>query len=92
MFDHLLPVASRVILTRSQSARAADPMRLSELITSRGSLAEVVESVAGALDLALRGADGQTSVIVTGSLFIAAEAEEAWAARVGAPPFETDYD
>jgi folylpolyglutamate synthase/dihydropteroate synthase len=48
--------------------------------------------VADALDAALRQPDQDSGVIITGSLFIAAEAEEAWAARVGAPPFETDYD
>jgi folylpolyglutamate synthase/dihydropteroate synthase len=51
-----------------------------------------VESVTSALDLALRNAEGLPCVVVTGSLFIAAEAEEAWARHVGAPPFETDYD
>ena len=92
LFDALLPVTSRVILTRAQSARAADPTRLAELAASRGSQAETADGVASALESALRDADPHIGVVVTGSLFIAAEAEEAWARRVGAPPFETDYE
>ena len=90
MFDALLPMSSRVILTRAHSARAASPERLSELVNAHNVLAEVADSVADALDAALRRPSQDNGVIVTGSLFIAAEAEEAWAARVGAPPFEKD--
>ena len=92
MFDALLPMSSRVILTRAHSARAASPERLSELVDAHNVPAETADSVADALDAALRRPSQDNGVIVTGSLFIAAEAEEAWAARVGALPFEKDYD
>ena len=91
MFEALLPVSSRAIMTRAHTARAADVERLAELAAPYKSRVEVAGSVADALDLALRDADRHTGIIITGSLFVAAEAEEAWAARVGAPPFETDY-
>ena len=94
MLDALVPISSRVILTRAHSRRAADVERLSELAAARGARGaqvEIADSVTQSLDLALRDADEQSGVIITGSLFVAAEAEEAWAARVGAPPFETDY-
>ncbi len=90
MFDALLPMASRVVLTRARTARAADPERLAELVTSQGKQVEVAEGVADALDLALCASDDRTGVIITGSLFVAAEAEAAWAARVGGPMPETD--
>jgi dihydrofolate synthase/folylpolyglutamate synthase len=90
MFDALLPMTSRVILTRANTARAADPERLAELVTARGKQVEVAESVADALDLALCASDDHAGVIITGSLFVAAEAEAAWAARVGGPTPETD--
>ncbi len=90
MFDALLPMTSHVILTRARTARAADPERLAELVTARGKQVEMAESVADALDLALRAADDRAGVIITGSLFVAAEAEAAWAARVGGPAPETD--
>ena len=84
-------MSSRVILTRAHSRRAADVERLSELVAGRGAQVEMADSVAQSLDLALRDADERSGVIVTGSLFVAAEAEEAWAERVGAPPIDTDY-
>jgi dihydrofolate synthase/folylpolyglutamate synthase len=92
MLDALVPVSSRVILTRAHSRRAADVERLSELAAERGAPVEMADSVARSLDLALTDADEQSGVIITGSLFVAAEAEEAWAARVGAAPYETDYE
>jgi folylpolyglutamate synthase/dihydropteroate synthase len=48
--------------------------------------------VADALDFALRASDDHASVIITGSLFVAAEAEAAWAARTGASMPEIDYE
>ena len=90
MLDALVPMSYRVVLTRAHSRRAADVERLSELATERGAQVEVADSVTQSLDLALRDAHEQSGVIVAGSLFVAAEAEEAWAERVGAPPFETD--
>jgi folylpolyglutamate synthase/dihydropteroate synthase len=65
---------------------------LAELVTARGKQVEMAESVADALNLALRRADDGAGVLVTGSLFVAAEAEAAWAARTGAPMPETDYE
>ena len=90
MLDALVPMSPRVVVTRAHSRRAADVGRLSELAAGRGAQVEIADSVAQSLNLALRDANGQSGVIVTGSLFVAAEAEEAWAERVGAPPFETD--
>jgi dihydrofolate synthase/folylpolyglutamate synthase len=90
MLDVWVPMSSRVVLTRAHGRRAADVERLSELAAERGAQVEVADSVAQSLDLALLNAHQQSGVIITGSLFVAAEAEEAWAERVGAPPFETD--
>jgi dihydrofolate synthase/folylpolyglutamate synthase len=92
MLDALVPVSSRVILTRAHSRRAADVERLSELAAERGAPVEVADGVARSLDLALTAADGRSGVIITGSLFLAAEAEEAWAAHVGAAPYDTDNE
>lgn len=90
MFDALLPVTARLILTRARSVRAADPERLAELAEARGQRAEFAQDVAAAIESAMRAVGGQgdstpPGIIITGSLFIAAEAEAAWAARTGAP-------
>jgi len=92
MFDALLPMTSHVILTRARTARAADPERLAELVAAHGKPVELAESVADALDLALHETEDGAGVIITGSLFVAAEAEAAWASRTGAPMPETDYE
>jgi hypothetical protein len=85
MFDALLPMTARLILTRAHSVRAAAPEQLAELSEARGQRAECAASVEAAIEMALRAAEGQTGLVITGSLFIAAEAEAAWAARTGAP-------
>jgi dihydrofolate synthase/folylpolyglutamate synthase len=92
MFDALLPMSSRAIMTRAQTARAADLERLAELAAPHIARVEVSGSVADALGLALQDAqrDEHAAVIVTGSLFVAADAEAAWAGRMGAPMPETD--
>ena len=90
MLDALLPVSSRAIMTRARSVRAADLERLADLAASRGARVEAAPSVGDALEAALHGLDDYGGVIVTGSLFVAAEAEQAWAARVGAPLPDTD--
>jgi dihydrofolate synthase/folylpolyglutamate synthase len=92
MFDALLPMSLHAIMTQAHTARAADLERLAELAASRIARVEVASSVADALGLALQDVqrDERAAVIVTGSLFVAAEAEAAWAARIGAPMPETD--
>ena len=90
MFDALLPLASRTILTRAHGPRAADPERLAELAVSCGAYVTVAANVADALNAALPGLEDCDGIIVTGSLFVAAEAESAWAAQVGGPIPETD--
>jgi dihydrofolate synthase/folylpolyglutamate synthase len=92
MFDALLPLSSRAIMTRARNSRAADPELFAQMAALRGSRVEIAASVPAAIDVALGDLEhgGSAGIIITGSLFIAAEAEEAWAARVGAPPFETD--
>jgi dihydrofolate synthase/folylpolyglutamate synthase len=98
MFDALLPMSLHAIMTQAHTARAADLERLAELAASHLSAqagvarVEVAGSVTDALGLALQDVqrDERAAVIVTGSLFVAAEAEAAWAARIGAPMPETD--
>ncbi|MGC8781024.1 MAG: bifunctional folylpolyglutamate synthase/dihydrofolate synthase, partial [Anaerolineae bacterium] len=74
----LIPYASHLLITRSRSGRATDPGLLAEIARRLGADATIVDSVAAALEEAL--ALGE-AVCLTGSLTIAAEAREAWAAR-----------
>lgn len=82
MLDALLPIASRVIVTRARSVRAADVETLGRQITDRGRAPALTRSVPEALDLALQS---PAPIIVTGSLFTVADARAAWFARTGHP-------
>ncbi|MCB0001141.1 MAG: bifunctional folylpolyglutamate synthase/dihydrofolate synthase [Anaerolineae bacterium] len=71
-----------LFLTRSRHPRAMDPDELADLTVGLMDEVDVAicQSVQAALVDALRDADSQTVVCVTGSLFVAAEGREAWLA------------
>ena len=85
MLDALLPITTRMVVTRSRHPRAAAPEDLQAAVAARGEEAALSESVAEALEVALGWAGPDDVVCVTGSTFVAAEAQEAWAARQGLP-------
>ena len=85
MLDALLPVADGVILTRTNRIRAVATSDLLREVQSRGREAEATEGVGEALEQALALASPEDLVCATGSLSVAAEAREAWAARQGLP-------
>jgi dihydrofolate synthase/folylpolyglutamate synthase len=74
MFDELLPRSSELIITRSKHPRAADPHELARLASERSAEIVIAESVPEALDLAHRRAGRSDVIVVTGSLFVVAEA------------------
>lgn len=79
MLDALLPASSAVVLTRSRYPRALDGDHLAALAAARGvTPAAVTPDVPEALAAALALARPQDLVLVTGSLFVAAAAREAW--------------
>jgi dihydrofolate synthase/folylpolyglutamate synthase len=86
MFDALGPFAGRIVLTRSNHPRAADPQALLAVLRERGGAAHI----AADLDEAWALVEPETGVIVTGSLFVVAEARLWWARRSGVPLPETD--
>ncbi|MBZ0169938.1 bifunctional folylpolyglutamate synthase/dihydrofolate synthase protein FolC [Candidatus Methylomirabilis lanthanidiphila] len=69
MLQELAPLAQRVILTRPESERAADPRHLQEAERVCSKL-EIVEDVAEAIALARAVTDPEDAVVVTGSLFV----------------------
>lgn len=74
MLDELLPLAARVIFTQAVHPRAQDP----EELLARAPGAEAIPSVARALWRALKAATPDEVIVATGSLFVVAEAREAW--------------
>jgi len=96
--DHVTPELLRVVLsdaswaiaTRSRHPRAADPLWLRARAAELGFHLEVSDSVAHALELALAQAGSGDLICCTGSVFVAAEARAAWAARQGLPALPSD--
>lgn len=82
----LAPVAGRVVATRSANPRAAAPGVVAAGVALVGLATEERPTVAAAVDRAreLAGRDGL--VLVTGSLFVVAEAREALGLAVPDPP------
>jgi len=86
----LLPAAAKVVVTRSRHAKATPPEELASLARELGREAVVTHAVAEALPAALAEATPDDLVLTTGSLFVVAEAREAWAAMHGLPPPPSD--
>jgi dihydrofolate synthase/folylpolyglutamate synthase len=78
MLAELMENVEEVIFTRSYHPRAIEPDSLIALVTGYGKTASVVPAVEDALEAALRVADGDKLVLVTGSIFIAAGARHSW--------------
>jgi dihydrofolate synthase/folylpolyglutamate synthase len=90
LLQALLTPADRIIVTRSQHPRAADPLWLQARGAELGFDLEVSETVAQGLAWALDGAGEADLICCTGSVFVAAEARLAWFSRQGLPLPPTD--
>ena len=82
MWRQLRPIAKEVIITQADNPRAADAYMVENIIKShdsRGNKQCVKTSkVADALDIAKQRASSQEIILVTGSLFVVAEAREGY--------------
>ncbi len=67
---------AEVVATRSRHPRSAQPELLAREFEAYGAAARTADSVAEAVDEATAAAAGDDVVLVTGSLFVAAEARE----------------
>jgi dihydrofolate synthase/folylpolyglutamate synthase len=83
MLAELGPLATRMILTRPESDRAADPRKLVEAERFCRKL-EIAEDVSEAIALARAVADPDDTVVVTGSLFTISAALRALGMRKAA--------
>jgi len=83
MFAELMPCVRQVIAVKSFHPRAIEPEHLVELAHRFGRPAKVIADVKAALEEAIRLAGNQAIVLVTGSIFVAAEARHAWYNRLG---------
>lgn len=81
MFAELMPRVNNVIATRSYHPRAMEITQIVEMGYRFGHSVFQVADVADALDKAISLANNEAVVLVTGSIFIAAGAREAWFKR-----------
>jgi len=89
MLRALVPGAARVILTQSKHPRAASLLALQEQLRPFNAPTLLSEDVADGLAHAVASASRRDLVLVTGSLFVVAEARAAWFAQHG-QAIETD--
>jgi len=90
MLRALLPISDCVIVTRSEHPRASAPVELADVVASVGGGAEVAVNVPKALRRALAAMGPEHGLLLTGSIFLVAEAREEWVKRNGGPSLEND--
>jgi dihydrofolate synthase/folylpolyglutamate synthase len=85
MLAVLLPVSDQTLVTASRHHRAERPENLAAMAAERGYQVTMTPDVSSALDKALNEAGQEDLICVTGSLFLVADAREAWLRRCGLP-------
>ncbi|MCJ7737579.1 MAG: hypothetical protein MUQ10_09745, partial [Anaerolineae bacterium] len=79
MLGILLPKSVYNIVTRSDHPRAAAPSELADIVARLGSGAEICVDVPKALKRGLELVEPGIGLLVTGSIFVVADAREDWA-------------
>ena len=86
----LLPAADALYVTQSHHPKAASIAELQSVASALGRQVSAASTLSEALRQTLTQARQDDLILITGSLFVVAEAEEAWAAMHGLPPFPAD--
>ena len=82
MLDRITSGADKVILTRINSIRSADPHELSaRYIEQYGKMAQVAETLEEALSIAYRAVTKEDLICITGSFYLVGEAKKYMAAK-----------
>ncbi|MHB0858949.1 MAG: bifunctional folylpolyglutamate synthase/dihydrofolate synthase [Anaerolineae bacterium] len=86
----LVPRAETIYVTQARHPKATPIADLQAMVHDLGKIPHLATSVAEALASATESAGEDDVVLVTGSLFVVAEARAAWAAMRGLPPLPAD--
>ena len=78
MLNSLLPLASRVILTRAKIDRALDPQRLQEVAGEYRIENKIIPDVVEAVKYAIATSAPDDAICIAGSLYVVGEAKEAF--------------
>jgi dihydrofolate synthase/folylpolyglutamate synthase len=78
MFTELMPKVKELIMVKSFHPRAIEPDKLVEIAKPFGRPVHIVENIPTALEKALQQVGEDGLVLVTGSIFVVAEARKYW--------------
>jgi dihydrofolate synthase / folylpolyglutamate synthase len=78
MFAELLPLVKAVIAVKSFHPRAIEPAKLLPMADPYGHAVEVVENIPEAVEKGLQMVGGDGLLLITGSIFVVAEARKYW--------------
>jgi len=78
MLESLLPLASRLVLTRAKIDRALDPRRLQEVAAGFSAKTTIIPDVAQAVKHAVDTSKPADAVCIAGSLYVVGEAKESF--------------
>lgn len=78
MFIELMPVVKEVILVKSFHPRASEPATLMDMAGKYKHPVHIVDHIPDALEKAIQMAGEDEAVLVTGSIFVVAEARKYW--------------
>ncbi len=90
MLEALLPLAKYVIATRSDHPRATAPTEIADEVATAGGGAEVSVSVQQAIRRAFEIVEPEDGLLITGSIFLVADAREELARWNGQPVPDCD--
>jgi dihydrofolate synthase/folylpolyglutamate synthase len=90
ILTHLLPISDYIITTRSAHPRAKGPIELADIVAKVGGGAEVSVNVRKSIQRGLAMMEPNNGLLVTGSIFLVADARSEWARHVGAPLPDND--
>jgi dihydrofolate synthase/folylpolyglutamate synthase len=83
MLERIAAGADKVIFTRVNSIRSADPAELSaRYVEQYGKMAQVAPTLRDAMDIALRAVTKEDLISITGSFYLVGEAKKHFAAKV----------
>ena len=82
MLERIAAGADKVIFTRVNSIRSADPAELSaRYVEQYGKMAQVAPTLQDAMDIALRAVTKEDLICITGSFYLVGEAKKHFAAK-----------
>jgi dihydrofolate synthase/folylpolyglutamate synthase len=78
MFIELMPVVKEIMVVKSFHPRAIEPTKLVDMLQPFGCPVQIIEKIPDALEKAIQLAGDDIAVLVTGSIFVVAEARKYW--------------